>query len=48
MLVAKSIFDSGELQPLLGAQSQVQKVLGRLGRDHEVFDTFAVEIHLLD
>jgi hypothetical protein len=47
-LVAESIFDSGELQPLLGAQSQVKLVLSRLGRDHEVFYTFAVEIHLLD
>jgi hypothetical protein len=48
ILVAESIFDSGELQPLLGAQSQVKLVLSRLGGDHKVFDTFAVEIHLLD
>ena len=48
ILVAESIFDCGEFKPLLGAQSQVEHVLSRLGRDHKVFDTFTVEIHLLD
>jgi hypothetical protein len=47
-LVAEIIFDSGELQTLVGAQSQVKQVICRMGRDHEIFDTFAKEIHLLD